>query len=733
MKTLSGLLARLPRPSADHRSAGDRARDASDWPAAEASYRMHLAGRPDDAPIWVQLGHSQKEQGRRADAEASYGRAADIDPADPDVRLQLGHLLKDLGRHGDAADAYAASFAISPTLDAAAGMEACGADAPQASMPAARDATLIEVDDLLGYLDAHPTVSGIQRVQLGVIQHVLESEGVDGGGRHAFVLNPAGSGRMWRIRGRDLAALASYVSGLSVDHGRLREAVARCRGGAEAIEPAAGMAYLVLGAFWGHGGVAGRYAAPRRAGMRIGVLVYDIIPITHPEHCDERLSHDFALSFADAMSSFDFVLTISEFTAGEVRRYLARHGLPALPVEAVPLAHSDALRHGPPPASWGRSIAHLRGRPFALMVSTIESRKNHAYLVSAWKHMMDEGLDPPDLVFVGRHGWRVQGLMDAIASLDRLDGRLHVVHDLSDRDLGTLYSACLFTLFPSLVEGWGLPVGEGLAHGRPCIASSTSSIPEVGGGLVDYVDPLNLRDGIPVIRRMAFDRQYRDRRAAEVRAGLVLRDWRAVGADLLDRVEGMRPSLSGTPPRGLRLEPGVVVRPSSTVFGNPVPADYPARPTRLALGDGWFAAEPFGAWMRGSEGELSFSTPLQEGTEAIVYLQVVAPYWATAENVLSVVVGPPPPGPEAPPRARPPRAPKGDPVRTDAPRVVRASGLVGPGGAVHVALSLAGHIPREGGDSPDGRRFAVGLKAMGYAARADAASRADVSEGIAFG
>ena len=60
---------------------------------------------------------------------------------------------------------------------------------------------------------------------------------------------------------------------------------------------------------------------------------------------------------------------------------------------------------------------------------------------------------------------------------------------MTDVELALLYRKCLLTMFPSLAEGWGLPVGESLAYGKICIASRAGAIPEVGGELVDYVDP----------------------------------------------------------------------------------------------------------------------------------------------------------------------------------------------------------------------------------------------------
>ncbi len=63
----------------------------------------------------------------------------------------------------------------------------------------------------------------------------------------------------------------------------------------------------------------------------------------------------------------------------------------------------------------------------------------------------------------------------------------------------------MFSVFPSFEEGWGLPVGESLIFGRPCLASNASSVPEVGGEFVDYIDPFNTNDGYEKISRFIED------------------------------------------------------------------------------------------------------------------------------------------------------------------------------------------------------------------------------------
>ena len=420
------------------------------------------------------------------------------------------------------------------------------------------------------------------------------------------------------------------------------------------------------------------------------------------------------------------MLTISEFTAREVGRYRERFGLPPMPIKAVPLAHASAIAPRKRPV-WGPQVAHLRDRPFVLMVSTIEARKNHMYLVAAWKQFLDEGLDPPDLVFVGRVGWRVKSLMEMLETTRYFDERIHIVHDLSDEDLNTLYSACLFTAFPSFVEGWGLPVGESLAHGKPCVASSTSSVPEVGGDLVDYLDPQNLREGIEVLRRMIFDEPYRQKRTEEIVSKFKLRSWQDVGADLLHQVAELRATPARQEEPEVLFARGRVFRPGSLALGRKLPADYALQPLRLMLTDSWYGVELLGCWLRGKSASLSFRTGLAAGSAISVYLQLYGAPWAAAEHKITISIG------------WPGKRPKYEPNQLDVVSKeilnghfnLHLVGQVGPNGVVYVNFSISGQILPEAGE-PNGRSFVVGLGGLGYAEHNDPLGRLNIQDDLNY-
>lgn len=722
-----------------NRNRGDAARDRKDWLAAEHEYAAHLAKAPGDQPIWVQYGHCLKEQGKRVEAEAAYRRAIELAPEDADAHLQLGHVLKLLDRREDAQQAYLASVGLKPTkaaIEEVQGLGGMTTGQESGALGVAHDHSgtiYLEIDDLLDYLRSYRTVSGIQRVQVGVIQHALMQPGTEQGA-YAFIRTGRNALGFWRLDPTDLLGILNYIRQPSVSQARLLSMIEAAEQNATLVEPVRGQFYFVLGAFWGFGSNAARYAKLKRAGLHVGVYIYDLIPITHPEYCSAGLVNEFTLALGDGLHVFDFILTISEYVAQDVRRYLAKNNLRSIPVEAVPLAHQihDAPAEVPAPlqaVAWQGPIAPLQHRKFVLMVSTIEPRKNHIYLYQVWKALLEEGLDPPNLVFVGRYGWRVNDLRDMLEGTRFLGGRIHVLHDLSDVALELLYRSCLFTAFPSVMEGWGLPVGESLTHGRPSVASNTSSIPEVGGDLVDYIDPWNVRDGVRVFRKMISDDAYRTARTKNIRDKFVPRTWNDVGRDLLEKFAKFR-KLPYTAYIPVLLAPGDLLTVGDLAADGPVPAGYPARPLRTLLAESWFQPEPDGVWMQGKQGSLCFSTSLKPGTRITAYLRMKGAPWSAGQSISAVIGtgGAAPPAPAFPATGR--AVTETCPIQAKAQFFLRTAGAVDQDGTITIQLSVSGEAEKDhpARNAQDSRDFYVGLLALSYAASADVELRMDLHE-----
>jgi glycosyltransferase involved in cell wall biosynthesis len=264
----------------------------------------------------------------------------------------------------------------------------------------------------------------------------------------------------------------------------------------------------VLGAPWSNPRYAEMLAHARGAHrMKILLLVYDLIPIRRPEWCDRSLVQTFSHWFDSTLPLADTVLAISRATARDVERYAARQGLhlPG-PVGVVPIGTGlgTALAAIPP----GDAAGLPAPGSYALFVSTLEARKNHQLLFRVWRQLLEDmpAAQVPTLVFAGRVGWLVQDLMQQLRNAAWLGGKVVFIEDPSDAELVQLYRGCLFTLFPSLFEGWGLPVTESLALGKPCVAANVTSLPESGGPLARYFDPDDLADAVRVIRATIEDR-----------------------------------------------------------------------------------------------------------------------------------------------------------------------------------------------------------------------------------
>ena len=313
-----------------------------------------------------------------------------------------------------------------------------------------------------------------------------------------------------RVGRAQMAAVKAQVQAVAALPGLARALVTRsARMGrlvpfADLVAP--GDVIAVLGSPW----FSTDYAAMlRRAraehGVKVLLLVYDLIPIRHPEWCDRSLVQTFRRWFDTCLPEADMLFAISRASAIDVARYAAERGI-ALPGPVRPIPIGTGFGAAPVAASAGAGLPEAG--TYALFVSTIEARKNHQVLFRAWRQLLNElpADAVPTLVFAGREGWLVQDLMQQLRNAEWLGGKIVFVEDPSDSELVRLYRGCLFTLFPSLYEGWGLPVTESLAFGKPCIVSNVTSLPESGGTLARYFDPDNLADVVGVIRATIADR-----------------------------------------------------------------------------------------------------------------------------------------------------------------------------------------------------------------------------------
>lgn len=207
------------------------------------------------------------------------------------------------------------------------------------------------------------------------------------------------------------------------------------------------------------------------------LTVHDLVPFLMPEVSSAKTWWTHRV-FRRTVTRLRAVITDSRSTAQDLEDML-----PKLPpsVETIPLAPRPAFRPANPPQ-----------QPFPfdyfLAVGTLEPRKNLPMLLRAYRKAAATAPDLPKLVIAGKLGWK-NAEFEAMLADARLRERVHLAGYVSDAELLALFQGAIAFVYPSLYEGFGLPVLEAMACGTPVIASSRSSLPEVGGEAALYVDP----------------------------------------------------------------------------------------------------------------------------------------------------------------------------------------------------------------------------------------------------
>ncbi|MFA9273073.1 MAG: glycosyltransferase family 4 protein [Baekduiaceae bacterium] len=207
------------------------------------------------------------------------------------------------------------------------------------------------------------------------------------------------------------------------------------------------------------------------------IVVYDLVPFVEGAQAQSRAARIERATIRPALRRAAALPCISEATR---RDLIARFPRTAPIASTIPLA-ADAALAAPPSLPAGHPDLH---RPYVLAVGTLEPRKNLERLVAAWLHLPAALREAHDLALVGPRGWDDGSILQAApAAGAQLLGRV------SDDELHALYAGAACFVYPSLYEGFGLPVLEAMAAGAPVVTSNVSSIPEVAGDAALLVDP----------------------------------------------------------------------------------------------------------------------------------------------------------------------------------------------------------------------------------------------------
>ena len=271
--------------------------------------------------------------------------------------------------------------------------------------------------------------------------------------------------------------------------------------------------------------------------LGVAAVVHDLIPLRRP-HDYGAAALDLYRRYFRMFAGADLVLATTEHVAAHLRAHLASEGLHMPPVAVVPLPaqFADLPRMAAEPVPRGPDEA-LR----LLAVSTWEPRKNLLALVRAVAAARSPGRAAIHLTLVGRHG-AFPALDAELLSLAAAMPGVAVLNRVGDGELARLYQDHHASVYPSLEEGFGMPVGESLWLGRPCLCHTGSSMAEVapGGGtlMLDMADEDTLA---ACLGRLADEPEQLERLAAEI-TRRPLRTWSDYAAAVAALILARRPN-----------------------------------------------------------------------------------------------------------------------------------------------------------------------------------------------
>ena len=228
--------------------------------------------------------------------------------------------------------------------------------------------------------------------------------------------------------------------------------------------------------------------ALNRMGVRPLFFVHDLIPITHPEYCRPGEKEKHELRMLRMISDACGLIANSQYTVDEALKFADSRSLSCPPIMVSWLASNfvpslDLQNHN------SEKVPHSKF-PYFVMLSTIEPRKNHLLLLQVWRKIVEEyGVNSsPKLVIVGQRGWECEQVIDLLERCEALRNVVIEKNNCTDIELQALLKDARALLFPSFVEGFGMPLVEALLFKTPVIASDIPVFREVGQNIPDLID-----------------------------------------------------------------------------------------------------------------------------------------------------------------------------------------------------------------------------------------------------
>lgn len=339
---------------------------------------------------------------------------------------------------------------------------------------------------------------------------------------------------------------------------------------------------VIVGSSWMQNGQYAENVAELAAlhGLRLSVMMHDFTPVLFPYWYPPGYAAPFESHMSTLLRSAERVLVYSDNSRRDLALVSRDLGIPVPSSAKLRLADEIGSFASAPSKLAEGPLERWSRTPFVLAVGGIHARKNYGLLIDVWRQLARDMADGcPHLLIVGGVSWNGAEQARHIREDKRLARVVHILDDIDDAGLDSLYRRCLFSVYPSLYEGWGLPVAESMAYGKLCLAANTSSVPEVAPGLAVLLDPTDRQAWITAVRHYAGSASAREAVEERIRSSYQPTTWAASAAMLLAAL----------------AEPAQALQRFEYTLGDLVPLNKAAGPCVYRL-SGWHPREDWGSW-----------------------------------------------------------------------------------------------------------------------------------------
>ena len=247
------------------------------------------------------------------------------------------------------------------------------------------------------------------------------------------------------------------------------------------------------------------FCAPKNHYGKLIVTIYDLSFLTHPQcHVEANRKHCLQGTI-DSIKHADIIIAISHHGKKEILKYF---DINEAKIKVIHLAANDIFKPKDEEAKKAVLEKYDISQDYIFNLGTLEPRKNIKTLIEAYARLLSIVKSKNLLVIGGGRGWLHSEIDKLVKSLN-LQQYIKFIGYVKEEDLPALYSAAKLFVYPSLYEGFGLPVLEAMACGTPVITSNSSSLPEIAGDAALLVEPTDNRQLADYILKLIDDEKLR--------------------------------------------------------------------------------------------------------------------------------------------------------------------------------------------------------------------------------